>query len=126
MKLKNEKGVTLVELLAVLVLVSMVASIILTTFINVNSYNVTEMKKLKMQQDANYIVTTLLQKHRTVNHSYTLKLEANKLVYMDGDTGIKETIGENFYYDMTKIIVGDESFIKPEIIFLYQKKVQSS
>ena len=63
---KNEKGVTLVELLAVLVLVSMVATITFTTLSIATKYNITETKKLKMQQEANYIITKVLQEHRAI------------------------------------------------------------
>ena len=109
MKLKNEQGVTLVELLVVIVLVSMVASLIMTTFFIVNRYNLTETRKLKLQQDANYIVTTILQKHRMVNEAdeadewYILKInDVGNLVYSDSKS-TEIIIGEDHEYEMTKI-----------------------
>jgi len=51
---KNESGVTLVELLAVLVLISIVTAIIWNTVFISMRHNTTETKKLRLQQEANY------------------------------------------------------------------------
>jgi prepilin-type N-terminal cleavage/methylation domain-containing protein len=61
----NEKGITLVELLAALALVSIVAVLAMTTFNIGVKYNVTETTKTKMQQESNLIVSTLMNVHRT-------------------------------------------------------------
>ena len=61
----NEKGVTLIELLAALALVSIIAVLAMTTFNIGVKYNVTETKKTTMQQESNLIVSTLMNVHRT-------------------------------------------------------------
>lgn len=111
MKLKNERGVTLVELLAVLVLVSMVATLILTTFFIANRYHLTETRKLKLQQDANYVVTSILQRHRTVRECYELEINIEKkLVFIDCDTLSTEiVIGDSYQYELTNLVIGDAS-----------------
>ncbi len=104
MNMKNEKGVTLIELLAVLVLVSMVATIILTTFFIATKYNINETKKLKMQQEANFIITAILQKHRTTEECYNLDIieGGKKLVFIDcEEPDLEVVIGESFKYELT-------------------------
>jgi prepilin-type N-terminal cleavage/methylation domain-containing protein len=92
MIMKNEKGVTLIELLAVLVLVSLIVTIIMTTFTISFKYNATETKKLKMQQEANYLVAFILQKHRTLN-AYKLSINSdNKLVFKECNKNVEGTI----------------------------------
>lgn len=115
MNIKNEKGVTLVELLAVLVLVSMVATIILTTFFIATKYNITETKKLKMQQEANYIITKVLQKHRTTDSCYNLNVvdesgnvvaKGKKIIFSDCSEpsviGVEVVIADSFMYTLTE------------------------
>lgn len=121
MKIKNEKGITLVELLAVLVLVSLVATLVLTTFTVSFRYNITETKKMKMQQDANYIVSAILQKHRTVNDCYELNIidEGDKLVFSDCKTPAEEVVlGEGFKYELSEleILLDDETSVEETIV----------
>ncbi|WP_019413854.1 prepilin-type N-terminal cleavage/methylation domain-containing protein [Paenisporosarcina sp. TG20] len=61
----NEKGLTLLEVLASLVLVSLVVALAMTTFNIGVKYNVIETTKTKMQQESNLIVSTLMNVHRT-------------------------------------------------------------
>lgn len=109
MKANNERGVTLLEVLAVLTLVSMVAVLIMTTLFIANRHHLTETSKLKMQQEANYIITTILQKHRTVKEEYTLKLnDEGNLVFIDSEYPEDEIlIGKDFDYEMTDIYIGN-------------------
>ena len=106
MIMKNEKGVTLIELLAVLVLVSLIFTIIMTTFTISFKYNATETKKLKMQQEANYLVSFILQKHRTLE-AYELMISDDKLVFKECVTaeesceGLESVIGNDFNYSLT-------------------------
>jgi type II secretory pathway pseudopilin PulG len=101
----NERGITLVELLAVLVLVSMVTTIIITTFSIAHRHNVTETKKLKLQQEANYIISAVLQKHRETK-CYQLYEEEQTIIFKEckesDETGGSEIIlGDRFNYELT-------------------------
>ena len=58
---KHEKGMTLVQVLVTLVLVSLVGALIWTTVTISMNYNITETKKLRLQQEMNYIITKLQQ-----------------------------------------------------------------
>lgn len=114
MKVKNEKGVTLIELLAVLVLVTMVGTLIMTTFFIANRFNVTETKKMKMQQEANYIITAVLQKHRTVDECYNLNVNdtGKKIIFSICDEpGTEVIIAENFKYKLSEL----ENRVQPKV-----------
>jgi type II secretory pathway pseudopilin PulG len=60
----NEKGITLVELIAALALVSMVGVLIMTTMGIGFKYSIAESNKTSTQQEANIIVQKILNKHR--------------------------------------------------------------
>ncbi|MBX0315084.1 prepilin-type N-terminal cleavage/methylation domain-containing protein [Planococcus glaciei] len=66
----NQKGVTLVELLAALVLVSIVATIAWTALSIGFKHTAAETSKTQLQQDANLIVTKLTNEHRRNDHYY--------------------------------------------------------
>ncbi|MGH2318269.1 PilW family protein [Planococcus sp. SE5232] len=66
----NQKGVTLVELLAGLVLVSIIASIAWTTLSIAFKHSAVETSKTQLQQEANLVVTKLTNKHRKNDYYY--------------------------------------------------------
>lgn len=68
---KNEDGMTLVEVLATLILLSLVTGIIWTTVSIATKFSVSETTELQLQQEANYIISRLQQVHR---HCYTYRL----------------------------------------------------
>ena len=57
--IKKQSGMTLVEVLVVLVLSSLVTLLIWTTVSISIKYNINETKKLRLQQEMNYIITKL-------------------------------------------------------------------
>ncbi|WP_231877227.1 prepilin-type N-terminal cleavage/methylation domain-containing protein [Bhargavaea cecembensis] len=63
--LKNEKGLTLTELLAVLVLASLVLTITMTAFGIGAKYQAAETEKVKLQQEMNLLITQLTHAHRS-------------------------------------------------------------
>lgn len=74
----NQKGITLVELIAALALVSVIAVAAWTTiFIGMN-HGAAETSKTMLQQDANQIVTKLSAEHRQ-NDYYYLKYNSGNL-----------------------------------------------
>ncbi|GEM_PF-5692172 len=60
----NQKGITLVELLAVLVLITLVTAIIWTTISISFKHTEVETTKLQLQQEANLVITKLQAAHR--------------------------------------------------------------
>jgi len=75
--LKKQDGMTLVEVLATLLLSSLVIMLIWTTVAITMKYNLTETKKLQMQQDANYIITDIQRIHRKYDCYQIIKQENN-------------------------------------------------
>jgi type II secretory pathway pseudopilin PulG len=63
----NDKGITLVELIAALALVSMVGVLIMTTMGIGFKYSIAESNKTSTQQEANIIIQKMLNKHRLGN-----------------------------------------------------------
>lgn len=61
---RNSKGITLVELVASVALVSMVAVLIMTTLGIGFKHSIAESNNTSTQQEANLIVSKLLNKHR--------------------------------------------------------------
>lgn len=74
--LKNEKGITMVELLAALALVSMVSVLIMTTLGIGFKHSIAETNKTSTQQEANLIISKLLNNHRK-GECYFIKEEIN-------------------------------------------------
>lgn len=118
MVIKTEKGFTLIELLAVIVLSSLIITLIITTFTVAFNYNVTETKKLKMQQEANYLITNILQVHRTTE-SYELEINSDKKLVFKNCTDMKDKsvcanldniIGKEFNYSLSH----NPGIIKPK------------
>ncbi|MGK7377899.1 PilW family protein [Planococcus sp. 1R117A] len=66
----NQKGVTLVELIAALALVSIVAAIAWTALSIGFKHTAAETSKTQLQQEANLIVTKLSSEHRRNDHYY--------------------------------------------------------
>lgn len=81
----RQSGMTLVEVLAVLLLTALVVMLIWTTVLTSMKYNITETKKLRMQQEANFIITNLQQIHR--------KCDTYKLEERDGEIWMTGCMG---------------------------------
>ena len=66
----NQKGITIVELLAALVLVSIIAAIAWNALSIGFKHTAVETSKTQLQQEANLIVTKLINEHRRNDHYY--------------------------------------------------------
>lgn len=75
----NQRGITLVELLAALALVSIIAIGAWTALSIGLKHSAVETNKTSMQQDANLIVSKLTNAHRK-SDMYKLKFESNQLI----------------------------------------------
>ena len=93
---RNEKGVTLIELLAALILASVVAVIIMTTFSIGIKYNITESKKVRLQQEANLVIATITNKHRA-GDCYNLSVTDDKLFFQTCDGIVEGSVTNNLY-----------------------------
>ncbi|WP_040286350.1 MULTISPECIES: prepilin-type N-terminal cleavage/methylation domain-containing protein [Sporosarcina] len=101
---KDESGVTLVELLAVLVLISLVTGIIWTA-INISvRHSAVETTKLQLQQDANLIITRLQQEHRT-RTCYRLTVESSEVSISncEGQDSFKLVLGNSYRYSSSAV-----------------------
>ena len=96
----HQSGMTLVEVLAVLLLTALVMMLIWTTVLTSMKYNITETKKLKMQLEANHIITDLQQIHR--------KCDTYKLEERDGQIWLTDCTGIDVQSD--KKIGSENSF----------------
>lgn len=88
----SEKGVTLVEVLAILLLVFIMGGVAWTALNIGMKHNSVETSKTQLQQEANLIVTNLVKEHRRSDHYY--------LRLADGQLEIKscnadDAVGEN-------------------------------
>ena len=104
----NQKGVTLVELIVALALVSVIAVIVWTALSIGFKHSAVESSKTHMQQDANLIVTTLSNVHRT-NDAYYLKFDSEGQLILkkcpsESSCGTyKRVIDKNYIYKETSI-----------------------
>ncbi|MEK3934050.1 hypothetical protein MKY41_01915 [Sporosarcina sp. FSL W7-1349] len=96
---KNEDGITLVELLASLILVSMVVVLIWTTFFISARHNTSETTKMRLQQEANYILTAIQQQHRQ-KECYDLIVAVEELKIKDCDSNEETTLSSGYIYKL--------------------------
>ncbi|MHA6251454.1 PilW family protein [Oceanobacillus sp. CAU 1775] len=104
--LKNEKGITLVELLAALVISLFVAGIVYSVVIFSMNYNKVETTKTSLQQEANYIITELQRIHRH-NPSYILIVNSNHIKVREYDEDSKEFSGDRTLSDKYTYKLGE-------------------
>lgn len=103
----NQKGITLVELVAAMALVSIIATIAWTALTIGMKHGVAETNKTIMQQEANVMISSLMAAHRG-SEEYSIIFEDDKLKvdYCDKSSvcGVREISGE---YDFTGSMVDD-------------------
>lgn len=103
----KQSGLTLVEVLVTLVLSTLVVVLIWTTVSISMKYNITESKKLLLQQEANYIITKLQQEHRH-RECYKITIEKEQVIIENCESNpiFKEMISTGFNYspELTKDI----------------------
>lgn len=92
----NQKGITLVELIVALALVSIIAGIAWTALSIGFKHTAVETNKTSLQQDANLIVTALSNAHRR-NDFYELKFDSTGQLVI-GTCGDTELCPDNLTY----------------------------
>ncbi|GKV70496.1 hypothetical protein NCCP2716_29940 [Sporosarcina sp. NCCP-2716] len=98
---RQEDGMTLVEVLAVLVLVSLVTGIIWSVISIATKFNISETSTLRLQQEANYIIADLQQVHRHCE-SYQLTISRDEVSVAE----CKNEAGQ--YLDTYNKVVSDQ------------------
>ena len=78
----NQKGVTLVELLATLVIFGIFSSIIWAFLFQTIKINEVELSKNQLQQEANIIINALDEVHRK-SSEYTIEYNSNEIIITD-------------------------------------------
>ncbi|WP_026572291.1 type II secretion system protein [Bacillus sp. UNC438CL73TsuS30] len=81
--MKDEKGVTLVEVLATLVILGIISLLIFVVFLGVNKNYQKISKKTDLEQQANLIVSTIKSYHLH-QVSYTIKCDSSSGYYLIG------------------------------------------
>lgn len=93
--MSNERGVTLIELLATLAIIGVIMALITSVFINGSKASERNTSNQRLQQEANYIVEVIRKEY--------LKLESDpvELKINNGDKTLKVNdvlISEGFFY----------------------------
>ncbi|WP_282019975.1 type II secretion system protein [Planomicrobium okeanokoites] len=119
--MKNEKGITLVELIAVLaiagIIVALVASVLSS---GTNASQRTSMNQ-QLQQEGNLIVEKiralylLNQKDDAVPDTFEIIVENDKLIFKD-ETGASSVISEGFKYDLDPALADSSSPTKKTVM----------
>lgn len=95
MILKNQRGITLIELLLSISILSFVGVLIWSVFFQGTEYSNTAIAKNQMQQEANIIMTKITRIHQTSNSYEIQSPDECSLTIKDNDTGTTETIDNN-------------------------------
>lgn len=115
----NQKGVTLVELLAALVLVSIIATIAWTALTIGMKHGAAETNKTIMQQEVNVMISSLMAAHRgSEKYSIIFEDDQLKVDYCDktGNCGVREIPGKyNFTGSMVNNITVDTTSGTPVV-----------
>jgi len=97
---KNESGMTLVEVLATLTVLSMVVVLIWTTLSITTKYTNLETTKLQLQQEANYILTEIQQQHRKLEcYQLDIREDRVQLFNCDETPELIEVISTDYKYE---------------------------
>ncbi|PKH11443.1 hypothetical protein CXF70_04780 [Planomicrobium sp. MB-3u-38] len=103
--MRNEKGITLVELVAVLAIAGIIVALIASVLSSGTNASQRTSLNQQLQQEGNIIVEKiraqylLNQKEDAVSDKFEIVVENEKLIYKD-DTGANAVISEGFTYDL--------------------------
>lgn len=112
-KLDNEKGLTLIEVLATLVIGSMFLLLAMTMLGTTVRMNQVSMNETRIQQEANAIITELQENHRE-SDCYTLDADEGQVRIGGCDEGRKKRLlGSGVYVHN---LTASESIIRPKEI----------
>lgn len=102
----NERGITMVELLAALILVSLIVGVSWTALSIGLKYTAVETGKTEIQQDANIFIAKLSSIHRQ-SDQYEIKFENDQFMIRskdkDGWTDFQPVLDQEYSFDGTSI-----------------------
>lgn len=95
--MRNERGITLVELLAVIALSSVILILLISVFINGSKAANRSSENQRLQQEANYIMETIRREYlKPVDTEIELKIDKeNQILMIDG-----KNISEGYDYQL--------------------------
>lgn len=97
MTIRNERGITLVEVVATIVILSFIGVLISTVLLNSMKFSDTLISKNTMQQQANYILSTLTKIHQQ-EEEYEITqdpVDACSWIVTPASTGITKTFQDD-------------------------------
>lgn len=119
--MKNEKGITLVELIAVLAIAGIVVALIASVLASGSNASQRTSLNQQLQQEGNIIVEKiraqylLNQKEETVPDTFEIIVQNDKLLFKD-ETGANTVISEGFNYDLDPASTDASSPTKKKVI----------
>lgn len=111
--MRDEKGVTLIELLAALTILAIISSIIYGVFFNVNKNYYQISGKSALQQEANTIISTIKSYHQRQN-SYQIKYDSSSkkaFIGVGGNTPTTPLGSPNFNIELVTDIPPSNNII---------------
>lgn len=115
MRRLDEKGISLIEVMAALILVSIIAGAAWTALSIGMKYTTVETSKTEIQQDANIIIAKLSAVHRQ-SEKYLIKIESEQMMIstLDGAVWKDFEVLLDKKYDFTGTIIdGNDSLTIP-------------
>lgn len=76
---RNEKGITLLEVLAAVTILSIIGIVIWNVYFQGYEFSNDTIKKSQIQQEANYVITSLANFHRSSATTYQIKVNECKI-----------------------------------------------
>jgi prepilin-type N-terminal cleavage/methylation domain-containing protein len=91
--MKNEEGLTLIELLATLVIFSIVSSLVFGVYMNIQKNYQVQTNQVQLVQDANLIIALIRNHHQKSTSPYSIHYDpTSKITYLE-DSTTKQPLG---------------------------------
>lgn len=101
--MNNQKGVTLIELLATLVIFGIFSTIIWAFMMQTFRTNEVEISKNQLQQEATLIINAIDEVHRN-SISYSIKFDSNEIIIIPQNSDKISFSNPNIIYDITPLL----------------------
>ncbi|WP_422122999.1 type II secretion system protein [Planococcus sp. X10-3] len=98
--MKNEKGITLVELIAALGIVGIITVVIASVLMTGTSSADRTTSKQQLQQEANYIVEAIRAKYLEENMDMLIITATDNSISIKRDDGVEEIISDRYGYEI--------------------------